>query len=536
MYRLNKATRRATTLMAALGALALAAASPAAAAKLRFANDGDLPTLDFHARAATFPLGVLLNVYEPLVQRGADLKIEPALAVSWERLDDTHYRFKLRPGVRFHDGTPFTADDVVFSFARGSHPLSELRPYLATVKSVRKVDDLTVEMESTVPDPVFIDKLWVIGIMSKAWAEANHATAPVDLSKNEESFANRNANGTGPFIVKSREPGIRSVFVANPNWWGKRTHNLDEVEFVRIANAGTRTAALLSGEVDLVYNVPTQDLDRISKTEGVKLLQATDLRTVYLAMDQARDELLDSNVKGKNPFKDKRVREAVYRSIDIAAIHSRIMRGQSKPLAELWGANVNGYNAATDQRLPYSPDVAKRLLAEAGYPNGFEVGLDCPNDRFANDEATCQAMVGMLARIGIKVNLNAMTTGKWFNKILAPGYNTSFALVGWAAQTTFDAGNVIENLIQSRDVAAKKGMFNIGGYSNARVDELSRQIERELDPAKRLALIDEVARIHHAEVGHVPLHQLMINWAARANVEAKPTDHNMIAFRLIRVN
>ena len=442
------------------------------------------------------------------------------------------WRFHLRPGVKFHGGEPFTADDVLFSYQRAIGPGSQLNANFATVKTVRKIDDLTVEVETKVVDPIFLEQITTWAIMSKAWAEAHNATQPTDLTKKEENFATRNANGTGPFILRTREPDQRTTLVNNPAWWDKPEHNLTDVQFNVINNAATRVAALLSGDIDMMYTVPPQDMDRIGKTEGLRLIQGAELRTIYLGFDQLRPELLKSDVKGKNPFQDRRVRMAFYMAIDEDAISKRVMRSQARTSAVMFGPGVNGYTAALDKRHPYDPVKAKALLAEAGYPEGFTVTMDCPNDRYVNDEQICQAITAMLARIGMKINLVAQTRLKYFSEINSPGYNTSFYLLGWTPQT-YDAHNMFFNLTGSRN--GTRGVFNNGGYANPALDTIIDQMLVEPDRAKRQGMIEAAHKIIHDDVTYVPLHQQTVVWAARNNIELQQLADNSFPLRYVRV-
>jgi peptide/nickel transport system substrate-binding protein len=518
-------------LLASVFAVGLAAAADAAT--FRWANDGDVNSMDPYARNETFLLTFLGNVYEPLVRRDRELKVEPALAVRWEQPSPTVWRFHLRPDVKFHDGTPFTAEDVVFSVARAKGPGSNVSTKLATVTEARVVDPLTVEFVTAQPNPILLEEIADFFIMSKTWAEANNAGQAADLTKREENFATRNANGTGGFRVVLREPDRRTVLEPNPDWWDKPEHNLTRVEFNVIANDATRVAALLSGEVDMVYTVPPQDVERIGRTSGYRIHQKAELRTIFLGFDQRRDELLKSDVKGKNPFKDVRVRRAFAHAIDVEAIRSRVMRGQSRPSWLMVGPGINGFDEDLDKMRPrVDVDAAKKLLAEAGYPNGFGVTMDCPNDRYVNDEAICQAVTAMLARAGIRVTLNAQTRARYFAEILGPGYNTSFYLLGWTP-STYDAHNALFNLMATR--SGSRGQFNVGGYSNARLDELTDRIAVETNVAERNTMIAEAFRIHADEVGHVALHQQQVVWAAKTSVELVQLADNWFPLRYVRV-
>jgi peptide/nickel transport system substrate-binding protein len=516
------------------GALAAPLAAGAEAKTFRWANDGDSNSMDPYARQETFLLSFDQNMYEPLIRRNREMKLEPGLATEWSRIEPTVWRFKLRQGVKFHDGTPFTADDVTFSFERAVNPGSNVQSPLASVKEVKKVDAFTVDFVTDGPDPILPNNLPTIAIMSKKWCEQHNATRAADITKNEESYATRNANGTGPFMLKERQPDVRTVLVKNPNWWGLKHEpiDIDEVVFSRIENAATRVAALLSGELDMIYTVPPQDTDRIGKTAGMKVWQTPELRTIFLGMDQSRDELLESSVKGKNPFKDKRVRQAFYQSLDESAIAAKVMRGFARPTALMIGPGINGYQAELDRRFPHDPAAAKKLLAEAGYPNGFDVGFDCPNDRYVNDEAICQAVVAMLARIGIKANLLAQTRAKYFAKINAPRYETSFYMLGWTPGT-YDALDMLKALAATR--GGKLGVFNTAGYANPQIDELIKRIQVELDASKRNRDIAEALRILKDDFAYIPLHQQVVVWATRANVELAQTGDNWFQLRYVKM-
>jgi peptide/nickel transport system substrate-binding protein len=335
------------------------------------------------------------------------------------------------------------------------------------------------------------------------------------------------ANGTGPFKIESHQPGVRTVFKPNPDWWGKVEHNLTEVIFTTIKSDATRVAALLSGEIDMMDPVPVQDVERVKANPTTTVMTGPELRTIYLNMDSFRDELLYSSVKGKNPFKDARVRRAFYQAIDIEAIKTKVMRGMSEPSALLLSPILFS-RAAEFKRWPYDPDAAKKLLAEAGYPNGFELQMDCPNDRYVNDEAICQAAAVMLARIGVKVSLNAMPKAKFFEKAGPTAkYDSSFNLLGWTPGS-FDSWNILENITHCRDASGKGGQFNYGGYCNPKVDELADKILVETDTTKRDDMIAQAFRIVHEEVGIIPVHQQALVWGVSKKVKMVQRADNQI--------
>jgi peptide/nickel transport system substrate-binding protein len=514
--------------------LVLAAAVAAGTAHARtftYANQGDVLSMDPHMLNESLLLNFTGNVYEALVGRGRKLELQPELATDWKRTAPTVWRFNLRRGVKFHDGTPFTADDVIFSYERARGEGSDMKTYVGQIKEIRKVDSHAVDIVTIEPFPILPDVVTQWRIMSRRWSEANGATRPVDVRKGTENYASVHANGTGPFMLKARQPGVRTVLVANPNWWSKPEHNLTEVVFLPIANEATRVAALISGEIDMMEPVPLQDVQRLQRDPKLKVMQGAELRTIFLGMDQKRDALLYSSVKGKNPFKDRRVRQAFYQAIDIEAIRSRIMRGAATPSALMVAPGINGFDPALNKRLPYDPDAAKKLLADAGYPNGFQVTLNCPNDRYVNDSEICQAVAVMLARVGVKVDLLAEPKATYFPKVLSR--DTSFYLLGWTP-ATYDSHNPLFSVLATPGEGGQ-GQFNLGAYSNPRVDELTRAIASETDPSRRQAMISEAFRLHAEDISHLPLHQQMLTWGMKKNIELVQSPDNFNYLRWVVV-
>ncbi len=511
---------------------ALCAVSMVASAQtIRIANQGDALSLDPHSLNESLQLSVTANVYETLVGRNKDLSLAPLLATSWKQTSPNVWRFELRKGVVFHDGTPFSADDVVFSFARAQGDGSDMKATLSEIKAVRKVGDLAVEIETNGPFPILPDVISLTMIMSKKWCEENQATKPVDRRKGIENTASFKANGTGPFRVRERQPNVRTVFTRNGTYWGKIDGNAQEIIFTPIANPATRVAALVSGEVDVMEPVPVQDIARINAAPNARVITGPEMRTIFLGMDQKRDELQYSNVKGKNPFKDKRVRQAFYQAIDIAGIQRTVMRGASKPTALLVGPGINGWNADQDKRMPFDVDAAKKLLTEAGYPNGFEVSMNCPNDRYVNDGQICQSVAANLAKIGVKINLVAETKGTYFPKILRR--DTSFYMLGWTP-TTYDSHNALSSLTSCPDDKGT-GQFNLGAYCNPKLDELTKKIQSESDKGKRNEMIKEAFKVHTDDIGHLPLHQQSLAWGVSKKVELVQLADNFMYFKWMSI-
>jgi peptide/nickel transport system substrate-binding protein len=516
--------------LAVAGVLAFAfAVTPAAAKTFRYAFQGDLNALDPYTLNETFSSGAMGNVMEGLTKRDKDLKIIPGLAERWEIVDPLKWRFYLRKGIKFHNGEEFVADDVIFSLDRMRSPGSQIKTRAPADMKAVKVDDYTVDFILASPNPILHAEWDTWYIYSKKWSEENGATQAQSASATSLNPFALKANGTGPFIVVSHEPGVKTVYKPNPNWWGKVEHNLDEVVFQTIKSDATRVAALLSGDIDMMDPVPVQDVERVKASPNATVLTGPELRTIFLNLDSFRDELLYSSVKGKNPFKDMRVRKAVYQAIDMEAIHNKVMRGMSVNSAILISPLLYA-RAGEFKRHPYDVEVAKKLMAEAGYAQGFEVELDCPNDRYVNDEAICQAVTQMLSRIDIKVKLNAMPKAKFFEKAgPSKKYDSSFNLLGWTPGS-FDSWNVVENIIGCRDADGKGGLFNYGGYCNPKMPELNKKILVETDIAKRDEMIYEAFKLNHDETGVIPLHQQSLAWGVSKKVKIVQRADNQILF------
>ena len=482
----------------------------------RYSTTGDILGLDPHANNEGPTNTMKGNIYGRLIHRLPDLSLEPDLATEWERVDDTTWRFKLREGVTFHNGNPFTADDVVYSFKRQTQEASEMSFALASVETVNKVDDLTIEIVTKGPDPILLLNMPNFYIVDEEYMEENDAFEVVQ-GAGKTNFANTNANGTGPFKLVEWVQDNKVVLEPFENWWNQanRTDNATRAEFTPIANDATRVAALLSGEIDLIYPVPLQDIQRLAADADIDVLQGPELRTIFLGFDQWRDELLDMPGSGKNPFKDVRVRKAFAHAIDLNAIQRVVMRGASTPTGLMVAPGINGFQEDMNTPYPFDPEQAKALLAEAGYADGFPVTLDCPNDRYVNDEAICTAVVPMLQRVGIDVTLNAQTKSLHFNKIgQAEGNNTSFFMLGWTPGS-YDAYNPLQNLMTLDGDG--QGTWNCGRYSNPEVEALTDQIAVTVDQAERNELIRKAFKIHQDDVGHLPLHQQALAWGVRTD-------------------
>lgn len=502
---------------------------------LRWAGQGDYLTADPHAQNEGLNNNLNDHIYERLVMRDRKLRIIPALAEKWERPSDTTWIFHLRKGVEFHDGTPFTADDVEFSIRRAQSSTSNFKTYAKQLGQVRKLDDARVEFVTPQPNPILMEHLATVNIMSRKWVEAHGVEAPQDFKAGKENFASRNANGTGPFRLVSREPAVKTVLRAHPKWWGiaagLRTGNVDELVYRPIQSDATRMAALLSGEVDFVLDPPLQDLARLRSNPAIRVVEGPENRVIFLVLDQFSDELRYSSVKGRNPFKDRRVRQALYHAIDIEGIRSRIMRGQARPTGAMVPAAVASDARLEPRLLPYSPDKARALLAEAGYPEGFEVSLLCPNNRYVNDERICTALSAMFTKVGIRTQLSLQPRAQFFQKV--DNFDFSFHLYGWGGAPT-DPGLTLGPVLSHND-GKGRGDFNSGRFIDPDLDHLIGRIETDMDAPRRRTLILEALQRVRQQVYTIPLHRQVIPWAMRSQVSVDHRADNVLQVAWVRV-
>lgn len=504
--RLNCATA-----LALIAAMTLGAGAGQAENLLRWSSQGDALTLDPHAQNEGPTIAMNGQIYESLVTRDADLELQPELATAWEGGEDG-WVFTLRKGVRFHDGSDFTAEDVAFSFRRAQESSSDYEEQVRSITDIEIIDEHTVKLITNGPNPILPSELTTLYIMDSEWAETNNVQTPQDYAAKEETFTARNANGTGPFRVVSRAPDELTVFEANIDWWGKGEFpgNIDKIEYRPIKNPATRVAALISGEIDFVPDAPLQDLARIESASGLHVETAAQMRTIFLGMNQRSWELSSSDVKGKNPFKDQKVRLAVNHALDKEAIKRVVMDDLSFPAGMITPPGVLGNTPELDEPYAFDLGMAQSLMNEAGYPDGFSVRLDCPNDSYDNDEKICRAVVAMLAKIGIGVNLEVVSKSLYFPKL--QNHETDFYMLGWGAPT-LDSHYVFSYLLEVG------GSWNATGYENARVNAITQQIATEIDIPKRTALINEAWQIIREEAPYAPIHHQVIAWGVSDEFE-----------------
>ncbi len=518
------------------GALSLAAAvllgfNPVANAEtFRWAGSTDPSTLDPHASATAPVLGFLNNVYEGLVRRNKEMKIEPSLATAWEPIGEDGWRFTLREGVMFQDGSTFTADDVLFSYERAASEESDVSSWFSPVSEVKVVDDFTIDFLTKAPNPLFPDSIANFMIMDREWSEANEAGLP---AKEAENFATRNANGTGPFQITERDPGVRTSLAPNTKWWDDMESNITEAVFTPIGQNATGMAALLSGEIDFISPIPLQDVPRMKERDGFTVHEGVEARVLMFGFAHQADALMFSDeTAGKNPFQDVRVRQAAYQSINVDALIEKIMRGNAQPAAQLVSDAMRGYSASMGERLTYDPDAAKALLADAGYADGFSFGLQCPNDRYINDEAICKAAASMMAKVGLNAKLTSMPVRSYWPELREDKFD--MYLLGWSPGT-FDAEHPIRFLASTPNKEKKLGSWNFGDYSNARVDELLPMLQTELDDGKRQSMIDEVTSILQEDVAYIPMYVQPLIWASKDNIALTQRTDNFFILRWVTV-
>ncbi len=522
-----------------LGALGLALLAAAAGAQsLRWASQGDALTMDPQSQNEGLNNAINGQVYERLTRYDRHLNMVPSLATEWQQTGPLTWRFKLRPNVKFHDGTPLTAEDVVFSVNRAKSPVSTFSVYANAVGTAVALDALTVEFRLDKINPIFLQHIDSVYIMSRSWAEQHRVQRPLDFKNKEESHASFNANGTGPYLLATRQPGIKTTFKRNPTWWGWQgrpdaTGNVQEIVYTPIANDATRLAALISGEIDLVLDPAPRDIHRLRSIQGVKVVTGPENRIIFIGMDQLRDQLVYGSVKDKNPFKDVRVRQALYQAVDIETLRTKLMSGLSVPTGGYTPSPKGAYDdAQIESRLPFDLVAARRLMGEAGYPEGFEVTLDCPNNRYVNDEEICLALAAMWAQIKVKIKVNGMPRSTYFPKM--EKWDTSMYMLGWGGAVT-DAETTLTPVM--RNPGAKgEGLYNYGRSRNDKFDAIAALSSVEPDAKKREALVKQALLEWKQQVHSIPLHRQMIPWATRSNLEVVHRADNWLEVPWVSIN
>ena len=527
MNRFSKSMLAASVLALCAGAVS--------AETLRWARAGDSLTLDPHAQNEGPTSALAHQIMEPLVMRDMTGAIVPALATEWApSADDPNvWIFKLREGVTFHDGAEFDSEDAKFSLDRAMTPDSDYKELLASVVEVRTPDKYTVEIVTNGPNPIMPNNLTNMFMMDKGWAEANNAVKVQDYEGGEDTFAAKNANGTGPYKLVSREPDVKTVLTLNDAYWGKDEFPMDvtEIIYTPIQNAATRVAALLSGEVDFIQDVPVQDLQRVAAADGLDVRTAPQNRVIFFGMNMGDADLSNDSVSGANPLSDVRVRRAMSMSINRDAIKQVVMRGQSQPAGMIAPPFVNGWDAELDASSKTDIEAAKALMEEAGYADGFSIQLDCPNDRYINDEGICQAAVGMLAQIGITVNLDAKPKAQHFP--LINNLETDFYMLGWGVPT-YDSEYIFNFLVHTK--GEKYGSWNGTRFGDTALDAQIEALASETDLTKRNEMIADIWAVVQERQLYIPIHHQVLNWGMASGIDTVVAPDDTAKFKYFKLN
>lgn len=504
-----------TMLVAAVLALATAAGA-ASAQELRIGLAAEPSAMDPHFHNLTPNNGMLTHIFERLVETDPQNKFVPGLAESWKTVSDNVWEFKLRKGVKWHDGSPFTADDVIFTFERAPNVPNSPASFASAVKgkTVKKIDDHTIQISTPAPHPLMPNDLSNLLIVSK-----KHG----DGAKTEDYNSGKAAIGTGPYKFVSYVPGDRIEFVRNEDYWGPKPQ-WQKVTMKPIKSGPARVAALLAGDVDLIEDTPTADIERLKGSPDVKISQRVSRRVIYFHMDQFRDETPFIKAKDgsaiKNPLRNQKVRLALSKAINRDALVSRVMEGVAIPAGQLLAEGFFGVSPNVKPPA-YDPEGAKKLLAEAGYPDGFKLTLHGPNGRYTNDVKIAEAVAQMFTRVGVETTIEMLPPAVYFSRASAGAGGLpefSFILVGWGSDTG-ETSSPLKTLLGTFDKNKGTGAANRGRYSNPELDKLIEQALATVDDAKRQDLLAKAVELAMGDVGLIPTHYQINTWASKKGLE-----------------
>jgi len=484
------------------------AAAPEAPAKvtLKLAMDADPVSLDPHVQLSGGMLQYSHMVFDSLVRYDKAMNFEPRLAEKWERIDDLTMRFHLRKGVKFHSGNDFTAEDVVFTVERLKKS-DDYKGLFDPFVGAKAVDSHTVDLITKKPYGLVLNMATYVFPMDKKFYSGtdDKGKAKDLIIKTDYSFANENESGTGPFMITSREQGVKTVFTRFADYWDK-SGNVDEIVLSPIKNDATRVAAMLSGDVDFIMPVPPQDLDRLRTTDGVQLVTMPGSRIITFQLNGERNPALA----------DPKVRLAMAYAYDNNGVVEKIMKGFGTAAGQMSPKGLAGFNEALTPR--YDLEKAKALMAESGFPDGFEATIIAPNNRYVNDEKISEAFVSMMSKIGIKLALKTMPKAQYWDEFDAQA--ADIQMIGWHPDSE-DSGNYYEFLSMCRNSETGYGQYNSGAYCNAKVDELTLASQSETDTTKRSAMLQEIEKIQYDEAGFIPLHWQDLSWSSKANMNTE---------------
>lgn len=497
--------------------LALSMATMASAVDLKIAYDTDPVSMDPMEQLSNGTLQMAHLLFDPLVRHTSKHEIEPRLAESWEQIDDKTMRFKLRQGVKFHSGNEMNADDVLWTFER-LRKSDDFKGLFVPYKEMVKIDDYTVELHMNDPYPLVLPNMTYFFVMDSKFYTGTDANGKAKdlIEKSTGTFASTNVSGTGPFILESREQGIKSVYKKNPNYWGSQG-NVDRLILTPIKEGATRVSALISGDVDWIFPVPPTELEKVKNAKGKTLHSLSSDRVIFLELNQTVVP----------EFKDVRVRQAVNLAVNNAGIVDKIMRGFAVPAGQLSVEGYLGHNP--DLKPQFDLEKAQALMKEAGYEKGFKITMISPNDRYVNDEKVAQAVAAMLAKINITVDLTTMPKAQYwgeFDKCAA-----GIQLIGWSSDTG-DSANFSEFLTMTKNAETGEGQYNCGGFSVPELDALVRESNKIVDEAKRKEILQKVSQIEYDQALIVPLHWQNQDWGYSSKLQNFPDIVNMKNFPL----
>jgi len=487
--------------------------SPSQAADTTIAKQAEPQAIDPHFSRTGNNQDIAEHIFDRLVQPDNTSALAPALAVSWKQVDDLTLEFKLRPGVKFHDGSSFSAEDVLFSMERAPKVPNSPASYANDVKSiaeVKAIDPLTVRFRSKQPNPLFLGELGRIYIVSKK--AAGTATT-------QDFNTGKAAVGTGAYRFIEWVPGERVVLQRNENYWGEKP-SFQRVTIKFISSDASRVAALLSGGVEGIDSVPPTDLGKLRTDPKVSLWPALQPTLVYIHMDSNRNQtpfVTDRSGKplDRNPFKDRRVRLALSKLIDRKILVERVLQGAGEPAGQMVPQGLFGYTP-TMKPVAYDPEGAKKLLAEAGYPNGFSVTLHSANDRYVFQSEVVQVLAQFLARGGIEVKVETMPANVFMPR--ATKNEFSFFLLGYMSSTG-DAMSGLTQVLATVDEKNNLGSNNRGRYSNPEFDKVIKSAVVEMNQGKREKLLQQAAVIAFDDAGIIPIYFEVENYATRKGLK-----------------
>ncbi|MCB9946261.1 MAG: ABC transporter substrate-binding protein [Rhodospirillaceae bacterium] len=523
---------RLTILAAAMATAASLAVPPASAEDLTIALASEATSIDPHFHNTGNNNQIVFHIFDTLIKQGSSQELEPGLATSWGPIDDTTWEFHLREGVTFHDGSPFTADDVVFTLERAPNVPDSPSSFAGSINSITEVivvDDYTIQFKTAAAYPLMPNDLSVVRIISR---ENGEGATTADYNSGAAAI------GTGPYKLVEYVPGDRIVLTANDDYWDGRPE-WDNVTFRPITSDPARVAALLAGDVDVIASVPTADIAQLADNPDVVLSQGVSNRVIYLHIDSARE--VSPMVTAKdgseipNPFRDVRVRRAISMAIDRNAIVEQVMEGVAIPAGQLLPDGFFGVSENIEVPT-YDPDGARALLEEAGYPDGFAVTIAGPNDRYINDEQIVQAIAQMLARVGIDASVETMPRSVYFGRATGGenGSEFSLMLVGWGSDTG-EASSPLRALLATKNPELGWGSTNRGGYSSAEMDAALTEAMQTVDDTRRAELLARACEIAMGDVGLIPTHFQVNTWATRPGLAYIPrTDEYTLAMNVVR--